>query len=631
MIVPESIRRDFDQNLADEQASMIEKINDLRLDFDSGGVQAAIARSASGYAYYRIDQKPVHSRHDPISEAARHLSRISIRDDNQVILFFGAGLGYVIRLFLNERTNRCIWFESDPNLLYAALGLNDFRDVLNDRLSVRTILPDEKFLEERLAKFRNQEIEFYVQDSTFSGNPFYGAAKKIIERYLNKKSVNLATMTRFDRNWTSNIIKNFYHLARAKPVSLLFDRFRDVTALICGAGPSLGDSVDQIREYRDRFLLIAVDTALIPLTAAGIDPDITVTVDPQPLNRNYIEGYEGKSLFVCDPTTSYLSLRLLPEDRLYFYRSPFRISELFFRHLRVSAGDIAFGGSVSTNAYDLAIKLGCRNILLVGQDLSFSNGLAHVKGAVLEEALSLKESRLFRRELHNHRQLHALPVRLLPSIDGTQSVPTNDKLKIFYEWFNSRFYADCRSGVSIVNCTKSGARFEHVRHAGLEICAEFPIAEEPPTEQLFHLHASLSDKSYFDDIAFAIELNTLIAQLESIIQDLENAESMARRMLELVGGPDPAGDHEVGAIILRLEGVDERLRSKPDLSELISGIMQRAISLIDTDDPDSLDRAGAKRLMAKKNAVLYSELRRGCSDYLRWLRHTKRMFESRSS
>lgn len=51
-------------------------------------------------------------------------------------------------------------------------------------------------------------------------------------------------------------------------------------------------------------------------------------------------------------------------------------------------GVVDFGGSVSTNAVSLAEKMKARNILLVGQDLSFPNKLAHCKGAVLEERLN---------------------------------------------------------------------------------------------------------------------------------------------------------------------------------------------------------------------------------------------------
>jgi len=53
--------------------------------------------------------------------------------------------------------------------------------------------------------------------------------------------------------------------------------------IVCGAGPSLKDTIDIIleRKIRDRFTMIAVDTALKPLLRRGVVPNLVVTLDPE--------------------------------------------------------------------------------------------------------------------------------------------------------------------------------------------------------------------------------------------------------------------------------------------------------------------------------------------------------------
>ena len=51
--------------------------------------------------------------------------------------------------------------------------------------------------------------------------------------------------------------------------------------MIVGAGPSLDDSLAALARSRDRAVVLAADTALRPLLAAGIRPDIVAAVDPQ--------------------------------------------------------------------------------------------------------------------------------------------------------------------------------------------------------------------------------------------------------------------------------------------------------------------------------------------------------------
>jgi len=610
-----SIRMQYDEQLYQKQIGSLK--SDLAADSRLELKREAFHCAKNGYYSYIRNDKPLHSMHDPVKEAKRRISELKIERPDQIVIFFGAGLGYSLFFFLQQYENRCLWFENDASLLRATLGFIDFGPAL-ERITAITGIPDQSKLEELLSPFRNKDVLFFVHRPSHAIDPFFETTRKLCENYLNKKDVNIATMARFDRVWTKNLLNNFVHLARAKPVSLFFNRFDDVPAIVCGAGPSLAKSIPELVRYRDRALLIAVDTALRPLAESGVDPDFVVSVDPQPLNRKYLEGYEGNALFVCDPTTSYLTFRLLPENRVFYYKSPFRLSEIFFRHLHVSPGTLSYGGSVSTNAYDLAIQFGCRTILLCGQDLSFTDELAHIRGAVLEENLNLKEARTFRREMHNFRQLHALPTRYLPALSGSNPVKTNDKMVIFFEWFQSRFARDQKNGIQILNCTKNGVRFSIPG-------ADLSLLEERSSVDLHERIHNISGKNEFDASSFLDDIRTVRSKISDLIPVLEQAEAIGKKLYENIVGE--GGDSKIADWIRQLESYDARILEDVEISDLISGIIQKSIHLID-QEVDSTDERVQNRVAGMKNYLFYSEMRKGCSLYIRWIDRTIRIFET---
>lgn len=139
-------------------------------------------------------------------------------------------------------------------------------------------------------------------------------------RVFHKKDVNISTLTRFEKIWTRNFISNLPQLTSMEPIRSLFGICQGkADVLVCGAGPSLILSLNDIKTYRKNLILIAVDTALMVLWNFGIDPDLVFSVDPQVLNTKYLEGYNGNAKIVFDPTSSYHSLRLPGKFKNGFY------------------------------------------------------------------------------------------------------------------------------------------------------------------------------------------------------------------------------------------------------------------------------------------------------------------------
>ncbi len=579
--------------------------------------------------------RALHSRRDPLLEAERRAGEIHTSED-QLVVFFGAGLGYVVRAFLSSREGKCVWFEPVPEILHAALETLDFSDAVDaDRLQIYCGVPEPDVAAALLGDRGNEDVVFVPHRASYSADPVYGEIQKLCERVLNRREVNRATLARFDRDWARNLYSNFPFLTEARPVRELFGRAAGMPALICGAGPSLSQNLADVTRIRDQVLLICVDTAVHVLSAHGLDPDIVVTVDPQVLNRAHLEGYRGRAAFVVDPTTSCQTLRLLPPNRTFFAESPFPLARLFFSFLENQPGEIAFGGSVSTNAYDLAFKMGCTRIFLVGQDMSFPGGLAHAKGAVLEERLNYKEGRTFRREMHNYRQLSALPVRWLPAIHGGQT-PTNDKLTIFYNWFTARFRRDALAGVQITNCTADGARIPGLAHEPSSQLPALLQAEEPadtPTRALLvDLRALLSGQragKQWEKTPFIDALEVLSRDFQAMTDVLDDSIRLSEEAAAVVqreGAAPPA-------VLKALDDCDEKLRKLSQATEIAGSTAQAAIFRITAKDgrkPPATDAENSLRTI-QDAAMFYRDLREGCELHLRGIRKTVTRMRSGSN
>ncbi|MCG6192035.1 DUF115 domain-containing protein [Leptospira sp. FAT2] len=587
-----------------------------------------IKTSKTGLPVLVADGIALHSLMDPVTESKRLLDGLKKEDEERVFLFFGAGIGYVVRESLRWTKVTSVWMEAEPDVLRYALSCFDYSPFLESgklRILLTPIL----------------ELDLYAAFRGISGFPIsfiphrgsnqwkkdsYEELRFISEGFFHKKDVNISTLTRFERIWTRNFISNLPDLSRMRPVRSLFGICKGKTdILVCGAGPSLLRSLNEIQTYRNNFLLIAVDTALMVLWNAGIDPDLVFSVDPQALNAKYLEGYGGDARIVFDPTSSYHTLRLPGTFKKgYFTSSPFPLIKILSSKPEDEIGAIDFGGSVSTNAVSLAEKMEARNILLVGQDLSFPDRLAHCKGAVLEERLNHIESRKLRREFHNHKQMTALPVKRAKSIRGGE-IRTNEKLLIFKKWFEEHPKRN-----PWFNLGKDGVVLEGIPNADL-----FKYMQETECDLSFvrtvrDLIGRIAEGSEeadatsagFDSTVTCIdlqkkiltELKVLFDQLKGFSEKVTRGRILSDRLYSQIRAEDKFKD-QILKNLKEMDRIDEEVSSRKGLTEILGMSIQRTVLMI-TEGYEgglTLEEKKNERLgVAKKSLLLYQGLEEAC-------------------
>ncbi|TGL56349.1 DUF115 domain-containing protein [Leptospira ognonensis] len=563
--------------------------------------------SKTGQVTIEIDGIFLHSKHDPIKEAERFISELPYDGENRIYLLFGAGLGYVLPGILKKSNAHVIWIEPHPFLLKEALKLNDYHDFLkSESLIIISDIESEEILLQAFKGKATYPITFVPHRSSFHWREKeYSKLKFLAEQHFHKKDVNLATLTRFEKIWAKNLCFNLADLISMKPIQRLFTIANEGKILVAGAGPSLYESAEQIKKYREHFVLIAVDTALPVLSHFEIDPDLIYSVDPQVLNSQYLESYTGNGILIFDPTSTYVSLRLEQGPKKgFFSSSPFPLIKLIEETAKEPIGDVPFGGSVSTNAASLGTLMGAKQTYLVGQDLSFTKGWAHSKGAIMEERLNYKETRKFRRELHNYRQLFALAPKKVEGING-ESHTTNEKMLIFKKWFESH-----ASENKWVNLTKFGAKLDNIPHSRFEECfieEDIIIANKIKNE----IQKVCKDKkNYLETSELLSKLKETIQNLAAFLIPVKNGLRLSKQLYEQIK-KNQIDPKRFQSDLDLMDKIDEQVSSKKGLNEILSLGIQRTILAITEgyDDNLTLEEKENNRLgVAKKSVLLYEGL-----------------------
>lgn len=189
-------------------------------------------------------------------------------------------------------------------------------------------------------------------------------------------SACLSLAYRFREKFIDNMISNLYQLNKATPLNEYVGLNKGIPALVVSAGPSLDRQLQTLIKYRDQlqdYFIITGSRTVGALVDKGIRPDLIVSVDPVDANYEMMKDY--LDLDVPLAFYEYSNDRLVNE----YKGSKIYIASLFsqtINELRTIRGAY-LGGSVAHACVDIAYMLGCNPIILLGQDLAYTDGKHH--------------------------------------------------------------------------------------------------------------------------------------------------------------------------------------------------------------------------------------------------------------
>ncbi|EPF0879584.1 motility associated factor glycosyltransferase family protein [Campylobacter jejuni] len=276
-------------------------------------------------------------------------------------------------------------------------------------------------------------------------------------------------------------------------------------AIVVSAGPSLAKQLSLLKAYQDKAVIFCADGALSMLEKKSIVPDYVLNIDFEDLPLRFFQNKENlkQSIIALECATHPNIVRSLNAENCMIV---LRNKALYQRFNLNDFGYIDTGTHVSHFSYTLALALGFKNIIMIGQDLAFDEeGNSHSKGFVLGERID-----------------HALsiPTLQVPAYAGKGEVLThiawNDyRIKLEY------LFACNSKEAKFYNATEGGARINFTEELSFKECCEKFLTKEKPK---FELPKSLT-KNRSDKL--------LVKFKEKIQKDQDNAKRFLNDALAL--------------------------------------------------------------------------------------------------
>ena len=508
----------------------------------------------------------LHSAYDPVKEANTLIKEIE--DDIDVVFIFGIGGGYLINALKKLNINIVV---IEPSIIFFNLLIDNFKldKILEDSNITFFIGGDDiEDIEKFISLKTTKRVKFFITRSysnLFTDDALFYQTKVL--SIIDKKTININTILRFDKLWAYNIASNVVEIATHYGVNKFFEKYKNIPAVVVSAGPSLEKNIRKLKELKDKAIIIAVDTAMKPLSSHNISPHFVITIDPQKKNSKYFRNINFKdTILIAESSVDNEAISSF-KGAIYFLDSIFPLAKYFMKPLG-KRGDITMGGSVSTAAYDFAIRIGANPIIMLGLDLSFPNHQTHIKGSYHEENFFTEIGKLDSYDSRIYKVLVSGNLREEKNVYG-ESVFTDSRFDMYRNWYEEQ----CK-----INSSK---KFYNATEGGVIIKAMENITVDELLKKLDNIYIEIDKNSEEVNKKNEILLNikTGLEKIDAEIMELKPYVLNAIKLCDEINS-ELKRHRKVDKLLEKLSESDIKILNISKINEFLGVTMQRVIKSI---------------------------------------------------
>lgn len=435
-----------------EIARKIKEIN-----MESTTDQVRIQRAEDGEKvielYCRKHWWRLNSKISPKNAAAQYAERYEIRMYG-VYFVYGIADGKSIR-HLSEKcddTNVMVVWEPNVEILAVALHNFDFEDLIANDNIILCVPEAEDNIDDILQKvvsYSNMKlIEFCIlpnYDVIYTKQ-----CEKFMQSCINKMQdeiVHKSTRLGFGRMIPQHMLFHMKNMISQRNIMQIREAFftypvKEIPAIIVSAGPSLDKNVKELQKAQGKAFIIVVDAALRTVLKAGVKPDLVCTIDPESPER-FFEGMDLKDIiWMYGKWTRPWIFQQYGGKIFYQGNYTGMWNTILSDELGYKFPAVLTGGSVTSDAFMIADYIGFRKIILVGQDMAFTNGISHTSG--IEGAFG-----------DNDEYIDSRYQVYVEGIDG-QKLKTDFQMWRYKKWFE-KIIEKNEGRFRVINATEGGA------------------------------------------------------------------------------------------------------------------------------------------------------------------------------
>ncbi|EAI3733444.1 6-hydroxymethylpterin diphosphokinase MptE-like protein [Campylobacter jejuni] len=419
------------------------------------------------------------------------------------VCIYGIGNALLIKN-LSKHYKHLFVFESEIELFILALSTIDLSEELCSGKIYLVDIKEERVDIQLLILFDMKDMfEYLSLYEMFVNNVYYKKfyediwhkANELCEKNIKIVIRNLGLNLTISFQCYSHLLQNIPSMLGSIPFQRILSERKNKfdNAIVVSAGPSLAKQLSLLKAYQDKAVIFCADGALSMLEKEGIIPDYVTNLDCRDLAMKFFQNKENKTSLNVLSCATHPSLVCCLDNKSVVLRE----DPLYQRFNLNDFGYIDTGTHVSHFSYTLALALGFKNIIMIGQDLAFDEeGNSHSKGFSYGE------------KYEGGANIDKFKI---PAYAGKGEVLThiawNDyRIKLEY------LFACNEQKAKFYNATEGGARINFTEELSFKECCEKLLTKEKPK---FELPKSLT-KNRSDKL--------LVKFKEKIQKDQENAK-----------------------------------------------------------------------------------------------------------
>jgi len=393
---------------------------------------------------------------NPLEEIEKKRKEFKHYERYPVLYFYGIGNGIFIKLlFANPTHQHVIVFEPNLEILFIALNIVDLSDEIKNK-KIRIFYTKDFYFANALELTNNPDIlVFNKLYNLHIYSPYYEKfySKDILKindliiRAIKQSVLGLGNSAIDTLIGIEHHIKNLPEMIKNIPFKPFIRKNKNIsdTAVIVSTGPSLEKQLPLLKKNQDYVTIISVDASLPILEKWKIKPDFVTSLERVKETAKFFEKTSPsfqKDIIMLHASLQHEKVLKNSHGKKSLVMRPFAFNKYFKLN---DYGYLGIGMSAANMAYELAYILGHKNIVLIGQDLAYSeDGTSHAKGHVYgEDEVKFKEDDTY-----------------VLAYGGKKMIRTTKTWNMFRNYFERDIYTANQDGIVTINATEGGARIE---------------------------------------------------------------------------------------------------------------------------------------------------------------------------
>jgi hypothetical protein len=497
----------------------------------------------------------LNSPYDPELDARRWAENNRTETSGCCYVLCGGGFLYHLKALLEAASyQKIIVYEPNIEILKACLQVIDWEPLLeNNDWMLLTGSDYDRLYKETITFFGgiiysggNMATQLLPPYQVLFQEEIGGYLYKVKEWFQVNQS-NLVTLDGLAKDWLSNAFKTLPNALNSPVIRHYFGQFENIPAIVVSAGPSLEKNIHLLKDLKEKALIICAGSSIRAMKRNGVSPHLLIAVDTAEINNSVYNDLTLDDVYlVYNFRFNHGVVTRFSGKKILFKAEPENIPDLLITKNRgTEIGTLRSGFSVSHSALDLAVKMGCNPVILIGQDLAYTGNKRYAEGQIASSV---------ERYQKENAKLNWL---LTKDIYG-QDIMTDrglDNFRIIFEKMIANFD---KGKVNVINATEGGLNIQGTVNRKLhEVIAECCLKEQGIGKRIQSLYEQgLKEirKHPIDAVAYCSKLKSLVERGGSeLVQLVERGQQL--RKLNLNSEFDPG----------KLEPVLQQIASDYDL------------------------------------------------------------------